>query len=102
MEFIVQKYLYLSAVLFCLGLYTVLTRRNAVAILMGIELILNSAGLNFVAFSRYIDPRYSGEMFTIFIIVLAAAEVAVALGIVIGIYRRFRTVEVDEADILRR
>ena len=79
-----------------------MTRRNAVAILMGVELILNASGLNFVAFNRFIGmDSLDGQMFTIFIIVLAAAEAAVALAIIINIYKNYDTVNVDEADLMR-
>ena len=79
-----------------------MTRRNAVAILMGVELILNASGLNFVAFNRFIGMKsLDGQMFTIFIIVLAAAEAAVALAIIINIYKNYDTVNVDQADMMR-
>lgn len=96
-----QHYLVLSAILFCLGLYIVLTRKNAVAILMGIELILNSTNINFIAFSRYATGAISGHIFAIFVIVLAAAEAAVALAIILNIYQNLKTVDVDQADELR-
>jgi NADH:ubiquinone oxidoreductase subunit K len=96
-----QHYLAVSAALFCLGLLAVLTRRNAVNVLMGIELILNSANLNLVAFSRYGPGNLSGQLFAVFVIVIAAAEVAVALAIVLTLYRLNRTPNLDEADILR-
>ena len=79
-----------------------MTRRNAVAILMGIELILNSANLNFVAFNRFSGmERLEGQVFSIFVIVLAAAEAAIALAIIINLYKNLNTVDVDEADILK-
>jgi len=96
-----QHYLLVSAALFSLGLLGVLTRRNAVNILMGIELILNSANVNLVAFSRYGTGNLQGQLFAIFVIVIAAAEVAVALAIVLTLYRLRRTPNVDEADLLR-
>lgn len=96
-----QHYLVISAALFCLGLLGVLTRRNAVNVLMGVELILNSANVNLVAFSRYGTGNLQGQMFAIFVIVIAAAEVAVALAIVLTLYRLRRTPNLDEADALR-
>ncbi len=86
-------YLVVSAVLFALGLTTVATRRNAVAILMGVELILNAAALNFVAFAHFVHGAVAGQMFALFIIVLAAAEAVIALAIVLALFRNFRTVD---------
>jgi NADH:ubiquinone oxidoreductase subunit K len=97
----VSHYLTVSAALFTLGLLGVLTRRNAVNVLMGIELILNSANLNLVAFSRYGTGNLQGQLFAVFVIVIAAAEVAVALAIVLTLYRLRRTPNLDEADFLR-
>ena len=94
-------YLTLGAILFGLGLFIVMSRRNAIVMLMGVELILNSAALNFVAFSRYVAGGLSGQMMAIFIIVLAAAEAAVALAIVLAIFRNFQTVHVEQVDRLR-
>ncbi len=96
-----EHYLIVSAALFCLGIMGVLTRRNAVHVLMGIELILNSANLNLVAFSRYGLGGLDGQVFAVFVIVVAAAEVAVALAIVLTLYRLKRTPNLDVADILR-
>ena len=98
-----QHYLVVSAALFSLGVLGVLTRRNAVNVLMGIELILNSANVNLVAFSRYGtgDVPLQGQLFAVFVIVIAAAEVAVALAIVLTLYRLRRTPNLDEADILK-
>lgn len=101
-----QSYLIVSAVLFLSGVYAVMTRRNAVWILMGVELILNSASLNFTAFSRYVrhvDPSLagSGMVGSVLIIILAAAEAAVALAILIGIYRNFRTIETEDLQELK-
>ncbi len=94
-------FLILSAILFCLGLFGVLTRRNAVAFLMGIELMLNSAGINFIAFSRFCSHDIHGHVFAAFIIVLAAAEAAIALAIILAIYHNLRTIEVDKIDVLK-
>jgi NADH-quinone oxidoreductase subunit K len=94
-------FLFISAILFAMGVYGVITRRNAIMVLMGIELILNSANINFIAFSRYGDMRLDGQMFSIFVIMLAAAEAAIALAIVLNIYQRFNTVNVDEINSLK-
>ena len=97
-----QHYLLVSAALFSLGIFGVLTRKNAVNVLMGIELILNSANINLIAFSRYSSHGLDGQMFAVFVIVVAAAEVAVALAIVLTMYRLLKTVSLDQADTLRR
>jgi NADH-quinone oxidoreductase subunit K len=94
-------YLVVSAVLFSLGFLGILTRRNAVNVLMGVELVLNSANLNLVAFSRFGSGNLQGQLFAVFVIVIAASEVAVALAIVLTLYRLRRTPNLDEADILR-
>src|SRR6187200_2139361 len=98
----VQHYLAVSAALFSLGVLGVLTRKNAVNVLMGIELILNSANINLIAFSRYSSHGLDGQMFAIFVIVVAAAEVAVALAIILTMYRLLKTVNLDQADTLKR
>ncbi len=97
-----QIYLIVGALLFCLGLFGVITRRNAIAVLMGVELILNSANLNFIAFARFGGMNISGHIFALFVIILAAAEAAVALAIIINIYNLFHTVNVDEASQLKQ
>jgi NADH-quinone oxidoreductase subunit K len=94
-------FLMISAILFSLGVYAVITRRNAIMVLMGIELILNSANINFLAFSRYGGMNIEGQMAAIFVIILAAAEAAIALAIVLNIYKRFNSVNVDEISILK-
>jgi len=94
-------FLFISAALFSLGIMCVLTRKNAVSVLMGIELILNSANLNLVAFSKFTAGNLSGQMFAIFIIIVAAAEAAVALAIVLSMYRILKTVNLDRADTLK-
>jgi NADH-quinone oxidoreductase subunit K len=96
-----NHYLLVSAALFSLGVMGVLTRKNAVNVLMGIELILNSANLNLVAFSKYSAANLNGQIFAIFVIVIAAAEAAVALAIVLSMYRMVRSVNLDEADTLK-
>jgi NADH-quinone oxidoreductase subunit K len=92
----------LSGILFALGLFTVVTRRNAIGILMGVELVLNSANVNYVAFARYANAGYDGQVFAIFVIMLAAAEAAIGLAIVLGIYQSFETIDVEATDRLRR
>jgi NADH-quinone oxidoreductase subunit K len=100
-----QHFLTISAILFSLGLFGIITRRNAVMLLMGIELVLNAANINFVAFSRYnaggISQMMTGQIASLFVIVLAACEAAVALAIVLNVYKRFNTINVDEVDMLR-
>jgi NADH-quinone oxidoreductase subunit K len=97
-----QVYLTLAAILFSLGMFAVITRRNAIAVLMGIELILNAANLNFIAFARFGGMNIGGHIFALFVIVLAAAEVAVALAIIINLYQNFNSINVDEAQQLKR
>ncbi len=94
-------YLIVSAFLFSFGVYGVVTRKNAIMVLMGIELILNSANINFIAFSRYAGFKLDGQVVAVFVIILAAAEAAVALAIVLNIYQRFNTVNVDEVNSLK-
>ena len=97
-----NSYLIISAVLFTLGLYGVMTRRNGVAILMGIELILNAANLNFVAFNRFGGmEKLDGHIFSIFVMVLGAGEAVVALAIIINLFKNLDTVNVDNADTLK-
>ena len=96
-----HHFLIVSAALFSLGVLAVLTRRNAVNVLMGVELILNSANLNLVAFSRFGPGGLAGQIFAVFVIVIAAAEVAVALAIVLTLYRLRRSPNLDEADLLK-
>lgn len=97
-----DAYLLVGAALFCIGVYGVLTRRNAVAILMAIELMLNAANVNLVAFARYSDPIYiAGHTFAIMVITVAAAEAAVGLAIVICIYRNIQNINVDDINLLK-
>jgi NADH:ubiquinone oxidoreductase subunit K len=97
-----SHYLVVSTLLFCLGLYGVLTRRNAVAILMGIELMLNAANINLVAFNRYVAPAaVSGHVFALVVITLAACEAAVGLALVMAAYRSLETVHVDEINVMK-
>ena len=100
------KFLVIAAILFIIGVAGVLTRRNIIVIFMSIELILNAANLNFIAFSRYLQDTggtnpLAGQVFTVFIIVVAAAEAAIGLGIVIALYRNRETIWVDEIDLLK-
>ena len=95
-------YLALSAVLFSLGLLCVVTKKNAVTVLMGIELILNAANINFIAFARFVDTDLDGQIFAVFVIVTAAASAAVALAIVLNLYERLKSINLDEADSLAR
>jgi NADH-quinone oxidoreductase subunit K len=89
-------------VLFALGTYTVITRTNAVGILLGVELILNAANVNFVAFQRFNpSPLMTGQMFSLFVIVLAAAEAAVALAIVLAIFMTVKTIDVTQSSTLK-
>lgn len=95
-------YLILSAGLFCIGLFGVLARRNAIAILMSIELILNSVNINLVAFWRYLNPGLiAGQAFAIIVFAVAAAEAAVGLALIISIYRRKMTVIADDVNLMK-
>ena len=96
-----NHFLVLSLVLFLLGLYCVLTRRNAIGILMGVELILNAANVNYVAFARYGGAPTDGHVFAIFVIMLAAAEAAIGLAILVVLFRNTRSLNVDDLDELK-
>lgn len=96
-----NHYLFISAVLFSLGVYVMLARRNVVAVLMGVELILNAANINFIAFTKFGGISLTGQMTSIFVIVIAAAEAAVALAIVLNIYKNFKSVDPAQVDSLR-
>ncbi len=97
-----QHYLILSAILFCIGLYGVFAKRNAVIILMCVELMLNAVNITLVAFSRYVVPAMlTGQVFAIFVIVVAAAEVAVGLAIIFAIYRGLEDIDVSKIDLLK-
>jgi len=89
-----SHYLLVAALLFSLGLICVLTRRNAIGLLMGEELILNSANINLIAFAHFIENGISGQIFALFVIVLAAAEAAIAMAIVLSIFRSFKNIDV--------
>jgi len=94
-------FLILSGLLFSFGIFAILTRRNAIMVLMGVELVLNAANINFVAFSRYVTTSLDGHVVAIFVIILAAAEAAIMLAIVLNIYQNFNTVNVDEINQLK-
>ena len=102
----VSKFLVVGALLFVVGVAGVLVRRNIIVIFMSVELILNAANLNFIAFSRYLQEAgvanaVAGQVFTVFIIVVAAAEAAIGLGLVIALYRNSETIFVDKIDLLK-
>ncbi len=95
-------YLLVGAALFCIGVFGVLARRNAVAILMGVELMLNAVNINLVAFWRYLAPTVAtGQAFALFVLVIAAAEAAVGLALIISIYRHRQSVNVEQIDLLK-
>ena len=96
-----QGYLWVSAVLLCLGILSVLSRKNAIGLLLGIELIMNAAALNFVAFSKFRAAAIDGQVFALFIILIAAAESAVGLAIVLRLYRLRQTIDTDEVTLMR-
>ncbi|MGA7576693.1 MAG: NADH-quinone oxidoreductase subunit NuoK [Desulfobaccales bacterium] len=97
-----QTYLFLALVLFAIGIYGVLARRNLIAVLISVELILNAASINFMAFNRFLAPHPAvGQIITLFIMAVAAAEAAIALSIIIAVYRRLKTVNIDQATELR-
>ena len=95
------SYLIIGAILFSLGLLCVLTRRNAISVLMGVELILNSANINYVAFSHFGSGNLDGQIYAMFVIMLAAAEAEVGLAIVLAIFQLFLTIDVEAAQTLR-
>ncbi len=94
-------YLVISAILFSLGLYSIISRKHAVMVLMGLELVLNAANINFIAFAKYGGMNMEGHIAAIFVIILAAAEAAIALAIILNIYQNFKHVNVDEVDNLK-
>lgn len=97
-----EWYLGLSAALFCTGIFGVLSRRNAIAILMGIELMLNAGNINLVAFGRFLHPTVlTGHVFAVFVITVAAAEAAVGLAIVISVYRNIEHINVDKINVMK-
>ncbi len=94
-------FLIVSGILFSLGIYGIVTRKNAILVLMGVELVLNAANINFIAFARYGGLSLDGQVVAVFVIILAAAEAAIALAIVLNIYHRFQTINVDEVSHLK-
>ncbi|MGB2697147.1 MAG: NADH-quinone oxidoreductase subunit NuoK [Candidatus Zixiibacteriota bacterium] len=95
-------YLSLAAILFCVGIYGAITRRNAIGVLMAIELMFNAANINFIAFSKFITPTLlTGQVFAIFVIAIAAAEATVGLAIVILIYRHHKEINVDKINVMK-
>ncbi len=95
-------YLILAATLFCLGLFGVLSRKNAIAILLSVELMLNAVNINLVAFWRYLNPvQMAGQAFAVIVFAVAAAEVAVGLALIISVYRRRKTIVADEIDLMK-
>jgi len=97
-----QAFLLTSTLMFFIGIYGFLTRKNLITMLMSIELILNSVNINFVAFNKYLYPQnLQGHFFTLIIIAIAAAEAAVAIAIIINIYRNFRSIDVDNVDQMK-
>jgi len=94
--------LMVSTALFFIGMYGLFTRRNMITMLMSVELILNSVNINFIAFNKYLYPgRLEGVFFTLFVIAIAAAEAAVAIAIIINLYRNFHSIDVEAADELK-
>ncbi len=101
MEVGLNHFLVVSAILFSFGLYGIVTRKNAIMVLMGVELILNAANINFVAFSSFGNFGMNGQLYALFVIILAAAEAAIALAIVLNIYKTFSNVNIDEINNLK-
>src|SRR5512133_2034509 len=98
----IQYFLIISTLMFFIGIYGFLTRKNLITMLMSIELILNSVNINFVTFNKYLYPQnLQGHFFTLIIIAIAAAEAAVAIAIIINIYRNFRSTDVDNVDEMK-
>lgn len=97
----ITYYIVLSTTLFALGLAIILTKKNLIAVLMGVELILNAANINFVGFSRFDTLQLQGQIMSLFVIVIAAAEAAIALAIVIKLVERYKTSNLDEINELR-
>ncbi|MEX2104843.1 MAG: NADH-quinone oxidoreductase subunit NuoK [Bacilli bacterium] len=98
-----SSYLALAAILFCIGLYGALTKKNAVVVLISIELMLNAVNINLVAFAKYgINANITGQVFSLFTIAVAAAEAAVGIAILIALYRNRDTINVNEMNIMKR
>ncbi len=97
-----EHILVVSAILFFIGVYGFMTRRNMITMLMSVELILNSVNLNFIAFNKYLyADKLDGIFFTLFIITIAAAEAAVAIAIIINLYRNYKSIDIEDADIMK-
>lgn len=97
-----SAFLVVAAILFAIGIYAILAQRSAVMVLMGIEVVLNAVGLNLIAFWRFVSPQdYSGQIFTILIVTVGAIEMAIGLGLMMLLYRRRQTVQVDQYESLR-
>ena len=94
-------YLVLAAAVFCVGLFVMMTKRNAIGILIGVELVLNASNINLVAFSRFYGGLVEGQIAALFVIALAAAEAAIAVAICINFYKNLQTIDVDRGDVLR-
>ncbi len=97
-----QYFLLLGAALFCIGIYGLISSRNAVRVLMSVELMLNAVNLNLMGFSNFLDPQnIKGQVFTVFVITVAAAEAAVGLAIILAIYRNRETIDMEQFNLLR-
>lgn len=102
MEIQLQYYLILAAALFCIGIFGLVTSRNAVRVLMSVELLLNAVNLNLMGFSNFLDPgNIRGQIFTVFVITVAAAEAAVGLAIILAIYRNRDTIDMEQFNLLK-
>ncbi|MBD2579537.1 NADH-quinone oxidoreductase subunit NuoK [Oscillatoria sp. FACHB-1406] len=102
MQLQLQYFLLLGAALFCIGIYGLVTSRNAVRVLMSVELLLNAVNLNLMGFSNFLDPvGIKGQIFTIFVITVAAAEAAVGLAIILAIYRNRDTIDMEQFNLLK-
>jgi NADH:ubiquinone oxidoreductase subunit K len=98
----VEHYLIVAAALFCIGLAIAITKKHVIGILLGIELMLNAVNINLVAFSRHDPERIAGQLFALFVIVVAAAEVTIGLAIILRVYGHFRTVDPDKLNELKK
>jgi len=96
-----ESYLLVGMMLFACGMFGIITRKNAISVLLGFELVMNAAGLNFAAFSHFTDKTIHGQVFTLFIIALAAAESVVILALIIAVYQKMNTIQIDEIDSLK-
>jgi len=96
-----ESYLLVGMMLFAFGMFGIITRKNAISVLLGFELVMNAAGLNFAAFSHFTDKTIHGQVFTLFIIALAASESVVILALIIAVYQKMNTIQIDEIDNLR-